>query len=115
MLAIEILRAMVRGDDSEGRVQRSLAKVVDHLGKSSSPQHEIISKAVEDLNQHLSPKHDRSSLAVHIDRIVTTSLRVAAEQCCEDNAAAGRRSGRVNDLFSAIDGFNRWYDRPPRR
>jgi hypothetical protein len=93
MLAVEVLRAMVRGNDSNGRVDGCLAKFNDHLRKSHTSQFEIISK----------------------DRTVQASLRVTAEGCCDDNAAAGRRSGRKNELFAAIEGFNRWHDRPTRR
>jgi hypothetical protein len=115
MLAIELLRAMVRGDDDEARVERALEKFSKHFSKSTSSAHSIISKATKDLHQDLKPDRDRSSLSMHTDRIVVASLRVAAEQCCDDNAAAGRRSGREQDLRSAIDGYNRWHNAPRRR
>jgi hypothetical protein len=110
MIAAEMLRAMVRGDDAEGRVGRSLAKFNEYLGRSRASSLDIILGAIKELHRRLNPKHDPSSLSVHIDRIVKASLRVAAEGFCDDNAAGGRRSGRQQELFAAIEGFNRWHD-----
>jgi len=115
MVAVEMLRAMVRGDDVEGRVERNLAKFNDCLSRSRTRPNEIILGAIKELHRRLNPKHDPTSLSVHIDHIVKASLRVASEGFCDDNAAGGRRSGRQQELFAAIEGFNRWHDRPARR
>jgi hypothetical protein len=115
MMAVEILRAMVRGDDEDGRVERSFARLNEDLGRSRASVSDIFLGAIEELNKRLNPKHDQSSLSIHIDRIVRASLRVAAEGFCDDNAAAGRRSGRENELFTAIESFNRWHDGRPRK
>jgi hypothetical protein len=115
VLAVEILRSMVRGDEADGRIGRNLAKFHDHVAKSQRSSGSIIREAVKALHKSLNQEHDPTALSVHVDRIIRASLRVAAEGCCDDNAARGRRSGREQELFAAIDGFNRWHDRSRRR
>jgi hypothetical protein len=114
MLTIEMLRAMVRGDDLDGRVERNLAKFNDYVSRARASRFDIIRETIKALHERLNPERDRSSLSIHIDRIVRASLRVAAEGCCDDNAAAGRGSAREQDLLAAIDGFNQWYEKPRR-
>ena len=115
MLAVEILRAMVRGDEADARITRNLTKFYEHVSKAKVDLREIVNEAIRGLHQSLKREHDPQSLSIRIDRIISASLRVAAEGCCRDNAAAGRRSGREGELFAAIEGFNRWYERPKQR
>jgi hypothetical protein len=115
VLAVEMLRAIVRGNESDGRIGRSLVKFNNHVCQSRINPRKIIGDAIEDLHRSLNPRHDPSSLCPHIDHIVQASLRVAAEGCCTDNAAEGRRSQRERELFAAIDGYNRWREGPKRR
>jgi hypothetical protein len=115
MLAIEILRAMVRGDEADGRITRNLAKFCEHVSKTRIDLGEIVNEAIRALHQRLKREHDPLSLSIHIDRIISASLRIAAEGCCRDNAAAGRRSGREGELFAAIEGFNRWHEPPKQK
>jgi hypothetical protein len=101
-LAIEILRAMVRGNDSQGRVSRNVAKLFNHLEKTRADPDQLIEEAIKDLNACIDtdPEFD---LSRGLERIVQASLQVAAESCCTDNAAQGRTSKRRQALEARIE------------
>jgi hypothetical protein len=113
MLSIEIIRAMVRGEDVNGKIGKKVIEFNQHLRKSRKNLFEIIDGTMREMRKDLSPDRDFDAPSFHVDRIVSASLQVAAETCCFDNAAEGRRGSRENNLFAAIKGFNEW--RPRRR
>jgi len=101
-IAIELLRAMVRGNDREGRVSKNLVRFYSHIGKTRRDPPLIVDEALEQLNACIDtdPKLD---LRDDLEHIVQASLRVAAESCCTDNAAQGRTSKRRHELETCIE------------
>jgi hypothetical protein len=108
-LVIEILRAVARGNDSEGRIATPLRRLIEVAPTAKTPLASIVDDVLQDFAKRITP--DR---AEDFGPIVIQSLRVAAETCCDDSAAQGRMSRREDDLRHAIESYVRTQERRAR-
>lgn len=98
-MTIELLRAMVRGEDHEGRVAKYLEAFIGYVGSSKKSHVAIIEEAIEQLHSSIEPPDDRGTRSyAGIEGVIQASLQVAAENCCSDGAAQGRASQRQETL-----------------
>lgn len=102
-LAVELLRALARGDDREGRVSHAVAEFSRYASQTEKPLYQIVQKAVSELHtealQYRVEEHESEN---EVRQILTAALRVTAESMASDNGAKGRRSKRLDALNSAI-------------
>jgi hypothetical protein len=104
-LIIELLRALARGDDLEGRVVRDLQELINHASATSTPLAEIVDDVIPGLHKDIFPEAMRSRQYGSSEAILQSCLRVVAEACCHDGAARGRRSRRERALESSIEQY----------
>jgi hypothetical protein len=104
-LAVEMLRAIARGDDPEARIIRSINEFIRYASEASTSPRNIIDKALgsffeEGLHQEFdgSSSDERKPILEH-------GLRVLAESLADDPAAKGRRSKRETALIQAIESY----------
>ena len=102
MTIIEVLRALVRGDDPENKIAKNLSEFSKHASISSTPLHAIVETVISEMHQSF-VRHSFDDPAVEIERIMASSLQVVAEMCCDDNGASGRRSRREWALLERIE------------
>jgi hypothetical protein len=106
-LAIELLRALGRGDDWGCRVSGALTEFVKCARETEHPLARIVHETVEGLfNEALAYDPFGESFDQYdSDRrhILQRALKVTAESMASDPAAKGRRSSRMSELNGAIE------------
>jgi hypothetical protein len=100
---IEILRALVRGDDARQRVSMRLAEFVREIANTETPLETIVSDAIAELHKELDHQGEGHIVEQERETIVLRALQVAAEAMATDDAAKGRLGGRQSRLRSAIE------------
>src|SRR5712691_265869 len=105
LLIVEILRAVARGDDLQGRVTRELVAFIECAGKTQTPLPTIVDDVITELHKDIVPQRDVPDYQDEIEDIVLASLRVAAEACCHDPAASARRLQREHILKSRVESY----------
>ena len=113
-MTIEILRALVRGNDDQGRVRQNVAKLWKHLEKTGADPDQLIETAIKELNACIDTDPELD-LWHDLERVVHASLQVAAESCCTDNAAQGRTSKLKRSLETRIDLMIQSREKPERK
>jgi hypothetical protein len=71
-------------------------------GAGSTPLHAIVETVIAEMHQSLI-RHSFDHPDVEIERIIASSVQVAAETCCVDDGASGRRSMRERALLDRIE------------
>jgi hypothetical protein len=99
-LTIELLRAIVRGDDPNRRVTTELIELYNRMGKEGIMVDAVVKALLEDLHKELAD--DPDEVDREIDDIILASFQVAAEKLCLDDAAQGRASQRMRRLERAV-------------
>ena len=102
LLIVEILRAIARGDDLNGRIADNLADLAKHMSATDTPFNTIVNGTVAELHQKLSSKDPAIPEA---DRIMLASLELAAETCAVDGFAKARAGKREDTLITAIERY----------
>jgi hypothetical protein len=102
-LAVEIMRAVARGDDPTGRVYDELQALSVHLSKSQATIDEVFGATFREMNEEIEPRGD--DYDGEIGAILAAALQVAAERSAEDPAARGRASKREERLRFVIEQF----------
>lgn len=102
-LMVELVRAIVRGDDFGDRVSREFTALFDLVSKSKQPIRPIVQQVVADANRSLTFGPERSENATEMAEIVFAAMRVAAESLDRDEYAKGRRAQRMGELRALIE------------
>ena len=106
-LAIELLRAIVRGHETEERVSIQLIELNKYLDKAEVDIYDVVRTVIGDLNSILttaemsirrSDDPDRE-----IEHIILASFQVAAEKLSLDPAAQGRTGQRMSRLENRLE------------
>ena len=111
---IEAMRALARGDDNQGRLARELVQFFRHVSAAEASVASIVEPVVADMHKELASSRELPRLRGEIEDIVLSSLRVAAETCCTDTAASGRRSSREDRLRHDIEAHLMEHERRSR-
>jgi hypothetical protein len=102
-LIIEILRALVRGDDNHNRVGAYLVHVNNLLRETATPTDTIVGEVIAEMNEDISRRGSPGDARAGLEDIVLASLPVGAEACATDDFAKGRSSQRRTELRSLIE------------
>jgi hypothetical protein len=98
-----------RGDDANGRVTEKIDQLISCIAGSrelmlSLPN--IVDNLTGDIRQRLTTE-SRRMYSPALERIVISSLRVAAEELSSDDGARGRLSKQESELEQAIETLHR--------
>jgi len=103
-LAVELLRALARGDGSSRRVSPVLIELFRALEKSGSRVSPIIDDALTNLNGRLFVDRE-DDFEEDVNELKSTFLRYAVECLATDGFAKGRASQRYSDFSRAVEAF----------
>jgi len=103
-LAVEMLRAIGRGDDPEARVLRAMSEFITRAAEASTPSAVIVDEQLGALYDRALCHEPGDSYRDEIRAIMADSVRTLAEAMAQDAAARGRRSQREHDLRRSIEG-----------
>lgn len=102
-LIVEILRALVRGQDGERRIASHLAEFTRHMTETDAGLAVVIDDAITELNGELDHQGEHNVLEQQRETIVLRALQVAAETMASDPGAKGRLGSRQRVLDAAIE------------
>src|SRR6266404_4361927 len=106
-LTIELLRAIVRGHDTEERIEMQLIELRNHLDKAGLDIQAVVRIVLQDLNSILTTAEmsirESDDPDREIEHILLASFQVAAEKLSLDDAARGRTSQRMCRLNDRIE------------
>lgn len=102
-LAIEMLRALARGDD-QGRVSRLLLDLFSNLQLSERPVYPLVDAGIREINARLVPE-DFHAYDRGLGHLLSTALRLAAERVATDGFAKGRASQRLDSFQYALEDY----------
>jgi hypothetical protein len=100
-LAIEIMRALARGDDKQNRVGEHMVELAGRIANTRATIGDLVDPVVTEIYERLTSKGDEYD--EEMQEIVLAVLQVVAETCASDPAARGRLSNREDRLRRAIE------------
>jgi hypothetical protein len=104
-LAVELLRALARGDDHGGRLWGEIIAFINHAVELKRPPlGTLMAEVFQELAQEISPE-GKKRYEADLDLIVLSALRVAAETWTDDGFTRARKSDRLRDLDRQIEDY----------
>lgn len=114
-LAIELLRALARGDDDGCRVTGALLDFLRNARETQSPTWELVHPVIQTLHERgLARNVERDSWEEDEKSILRAALQVAAKGMANDPAARGRMSKRRDTMHHALRNQEREQERRNR-
>jgi hypothetical protein len=105
-LAVELLRALARGDDHGGRLWGEIISFANHAAQLKRlPLGTLMAEVLQELSNEITPEGREDSYEAEVGAVVLTCLRVAAETWTTDGFSRARKRDRTNELRSDIEDF----------
>jgi hypothetical protein len=101
-LIVEVLRSVARGHDSEERLARKFAAFIEIAPALQTPLPVILGDVLQDFDRLLSPTDSPEQIRQY-ERVMRTSLYLAAETCANDPGARGRAGRRDSERRGNIE------------
>jgi hypothetical protein len=104
-LAVELLRALARGDDHAGRLFGEIISFIKHAAELNRPPlGTLMAEVFQDLGKEISPEN-KKRYEGELDTVVLSALRVAAETWTDDGFTRARLSDRRQELGREIENY----------
>jgi hypothetical protein len=104
-LAVELLRALARGDDHGGRLFGEIISFINHAAELNRPPlGMLMAEVFQDLGKEISPE-SKKRYEAELDTVVLAALRVAAETWTDDGFTRARLSDRRQELGREIEDY----------